>query len=266
MLAQPNRYFLTDFMIWVTLKCITKIGNDIKSQNALEQCGSAITGVFYPATVGAVGSSIALISYGAIAAYILVFTAIYSKNLSRGKKALWAIFGLTAFTLVVEPFIAIFLSISSGDICGVAVDYVFNKLGLPIIEFFNIVSLAVRFFSKIALIKEISTITESSEAEGSISGVAQNPKNLIISLALSFLSFGTGGYIYLGQVKKGIIMIILMIFLSKFSVHSSLFQCIYILGIVDTYRLTRRNNRFDDLGNWGTCLNFYTLVWASFGL
>jgi TM2 domain-containing membrane protein YozV len=72
------------------------------------------------------------------------------------------------------------------------------------------------------------------------------PKNPIIAAILSFLILGGVGQIYLGQTKKGVILIVLTLVLYCFF---GLGVIINILGTIDAYMLADKLKKGDSIGD-----------------
>ncbi|HRV92368.1 MAG TPA: hypothetical protein P5526_09435 [Anaerolineae bacterium] len=71
------------------------------------------------------------------------------------------------------------------------------------------------------------------------------PKNSIIAAILSLLLLGGVGQIYLGQTKKGIIIIVASIILSCVGIG----LVIPILGAVDAYMLSEKLKNGESIGD-----------------
>jgi hypothetical protein len=293
-MSQPlKKYLLTDYMIWVSFKVITKVSYDLAqtdngtSSNAgvIEQCLSGVFEIFTAWFLGAIGSGIPLFSYGAIAAYIVLFFAIYSRNLSIAKSSLWAVLILTILTIWIESYLALFMGIISppdsvAAKCDAGVNLLLIHFTIPLVGFLDLFFTGLRLLLTFSLLKELERIldvrgnptnlgrelsinTGIEAAQISNTNNTTGNKNLLSALLRSFLWFGCGGYIYLGQSFKAILMTIVAIFCLLIPDGVWLFWTVYILGIIDTYRLTRRHNRYRQVRWWDISLNFYTLVLAT---
>jgi TM2 domain-containing membrane protein YozV len=71
------------------------------------------------------------------------------------------------------------------------------------------------------------------------------PKSPIIAALLSFLLFGGVGQIYLGQTKKGIILIVASILLSCIAVG----VVVWIVGVVDAYIIADKLQKGQSVGD-----------------
>lgn len=71
------------------------------------------------------------------------------------------------------------------------------------------------------------------------------PKNAIIAAVLSFILLGGVGQIYLGQTKKGIIIIVACVVLSCVGIGLA----IPILGAVDAYMLAEKLKNGEAIGD-----------------
>jgi TM2 domain-containing membrane protein YozV len=71
------------------------------------------------------------------------------------------------------------------------------------------------------------------------------PKNPIIAAILSFLLLGGVGQIYLGQTKKGIILIVATLVLSCIGVG----LIIPIVGAIDAYMLADKLQKGESIGD-----------------
>ena len=71
------------------------------------------------------------------------------------------------------------------------------------------------------------------------------PKNAILAAILSFLLFGGVGQMYLGQTKKGIILIVGTIVLSCVGVGF----IVWILGVIDAYMVGDKLQKGEAVGD-----------------
>jgi TM2 domain-containing membrane protein YozV len=71
------------------------------------------------------------------------------------------------------------------------------------------------------------------------------PKNAILALILSLLLFGGVGQMYLGQMKKGIILVVATIILSCIGVGF----IVWIVGIIDAYIMGDKLQKGESLGD-----------------
>ena len=71
------------------------------------------------------------------------------------------------------------------------------------------------------------------------------PKNAVIATILSFLLLGGVGQIYLGQTKKGIILIVATIILSCVGVG----LIIPVLGAIDAYMMGEKLQKGEAIGD-----------------
>ena len=71
------------------------------------------------------------------------------------------------------------------------------------------------------------------------------PKNPIVAALLSLLLFGGVGQIYLGQQKKGIILIVASLLLSCIGVGF----VVWIVGVVDAYILADKLQKGQPIGD-----------------
>ena len=74
------------------------------------------------------------------------------------------------------------------------------------------------------------------------------PKNPIIAAVLSFLFLGGVGQLYMGQQKKGIIIILVAIVAWCFSV-GTLGWIVHILGAIDVYMLAEKLQKGESIGD-----------------
>ena len=71
------------------------------------------------------------------------------------------------------------------------------------------------------------------------------PKNAIIAALLSLILFGGVGQMYLGQVKKGVIIIVATILLSCVGIGF----IIPILGAIDAYMMADKMQKGESIGD-----------------
>ena len=71
------------------------------------------------------------------------------------------------------------------------------------------------------------------------------PKNAIIAAVLSLILFGGVGQIYLGQTKKGIIIIVASIILSCVGIGF----ITWIIGIIDAYMMADKLQKGETIGD-----------------
>ena len=71
------------------------------------------------------------------------------------------------------------------------------------------------------------------------------PKNAIIAAVLSLILFGGVGQIYLGQTKKGIIIIVASLILSCVGVGF----IAWIVGVVDAYMMADKLQKGESIGD-----------------
>jgi TM2 domain-containing membrane protein YozV len=71
------------------------------------------------------------------------------------------------------------------------------------------------------------------------------PKNAIIALILSLILFGGVGQMYLGQMKKGIILIVATIVLACVGIGF----LIPILGAIDAYMMADKLQKGESIGD-----------------
>lgn len=83
-------------------------------------------------------------------------------------------------------------------------------------------------------------------------------KNPFLSAILSYLLLGGGGQIYLGQIRKGITLIVITLVTA---ICGAIFV-VNILGAIDAYRIAKRFNAGEDIGEWEFALN-RTLIFIS---
>lgn len=264
-----KKYLLTDFIIWVCCKILIKILFDIGrffptsydsiAWQCLDGAFDGVSGVFAAWFMGAIASGIPLFSYGALAAYIMLFFAIHHKNAERANFLLTGILILTILTIWIESYLAIFFPPNSVEsACNYTVNISLLVLSIPIIGFFDIFFTVIRFPLTFNLVKEVDRISSSRNTIQSQNN--NNSKNLFVSLLLSTILFGTGGYFYLGQVTKGIFMTLIAFWCLLSQDGEPVFVTVYLLSIIDIYRLTQRNNKYREVNGWETCFNLYTTM------
>jgi len=71
------------------------------------------------------------------------------------------------------------------------------------------------------------------------------PKNAILAAILSLLLFGGVGQIYLGQIKKGVILIVATLILSCVGIG----LIIPILGAIDAYMMADKLQKGETIGD-----------------
>jgi TM2 domain-containing membrane protein YozV len=76
------------------------------------------------------------------------------------------------------------------------------------------------------------------------------PKDPLVAALLSFLLFGGAGQIYLGQVTKGVVLIVVTIVLSCTIVGLLISAFIPIVGAVDAYRVGSKLANDQAVGEW----------------
>jgi TM2 domain-containing membrane protein YozV len=72
------------------------------------------------------------------------------------------------------------------------------------------------------------------------------PKSAGVALILSLLLLGGAGQIYLGQVTKGILLIVATVLLSCVGIGF----IIWIVGIIDAYMIGQKLERGEAVGEW----------------
>ena len=72
------------------------------------------------------------------------------------------------------------------------------------------------------------------------------PKSPVLALVLSFLLAGGAGQIYLGQVTKGIVIIVAALLLSCIGIG----LIVWIVGIIDAYMIGQKLERGQPVGEW----------------
>lgn len=254
-----SSFLLKDFKIWVFVKCAFFILWMISSQargTADTVFLDILSGFFGFVTVwffGAVASSFPLISVTAVAVYIFVLVALTSKSIElkqKVPKALWFVFALSMFTLWAEPFIAMVIPGGLlGDALGV---WIGSRFGIFFMIFDPFVS-AAWFFMTVAINRKISREILHPESSAQVSSndtTQMSVVNPTLSLLLSLIG---GGYFYLGQVGKGIILLLLLTTASE----PAILLPLYLLSIVDTHRLTRKCNQLGKIRKWSVCWNPY---------
>lgn len=162
------------------------------------------------------------------------------------------------FTLWAEPFIAMVIP---GGLIGDALGmWIGNRFEMFFMIFDPFVS-AAWFFMTVAINRKISheilhpgsSVQASSDAAVQVNAVSSTP-----SLLLSLIG---GGYFYLGQIGKGIILLLLLLISAS---EPAMFLPFYLLSIVDTHRLTRKYNQLGKIRKWSVCWNPYTIGNAFF--
>ena len=89
--------------------------------------------------------------------------------------------------------------------------------------------------------------------------LASDQKNPILAAILSFIFFGGAGQIYVGQVQKGIVLIIITIIANLILFGFSL---ITILFTIDAYKIAKKSNAGEHVGEWEFGLNWQTIFVA----
>ncbi|NJM96643.1 MAG: hypothetical protein HC800_05085 [Phormidesmis sp. RL_2_1] len=253
-------YFLKDFSIWVVIKCSFAFLFLVSAQSPqgpinymISEVLSGLFGFMFVGLFGAVASSIPLISFGAIATYIFLLVSLASKQAApknRAKKALWVIFGLSMFTLWVEPFLTIF---SVGGVVGKIVEAKFAVFFLIFDPFIS----AIWLFLTVTVVRKISVETQTiSPPSASLTNTQTPEKRPARALLLSFIG---GGYFYLTQTGKGLILVAVLLMSMR---QPMFFFPVYLLSIIDTNRLTARYNQHQTIGKWSICWNPYTVCIA----
>ncbi len=72
------------------------------------------------------------------------------------------------------------------------------------------------------------------------------PKSPVVALILSLLLAGGAGHIYLGQVTKGIVIIVASLLLSCIGIG----VVVWIVGIIDAYMIGQKLERGEPVEEW----------------
>ena len=72
------------------------------------------------------------------------------------------------------------------------------------------------------------------------------PKSPVLALVLSLLLLGGAGQIYLGQVTKGIVLIVATLLLSCIGIGI----IVWIVGIIDAYMIGQKLERGEPVEEW----------------
>ena len=72
------------------------------------------------------------------------------------------------------------------------------------------------------------------------------PKSPVLALILSLLLAGGAGHIYLGQVTKGIVIIVASLLLSCIGIG----VVVWIVGIIDAYMIGQKLERGEPVEEW----------------
>ncbi len=91
------------------------------------------------------------------------------------------------------------------------------------------------------------------------SPLSQNTKKPVLAAILSFM-WGGAGQIYLGQTKKGIALIVIMLITS----FVALGFFVTVLSSIDAYRIAKKINNGNYVGEWEFGINWSSVIIALF--
>lgn len=89
------------------------------------------------------------------------------------------------------------------------------------------------------------------------SSLSPNTKKPVLAAVLSFM-WGGAGQIYLGQVKKGIALIVVMLITSLIALGFF----VTVLSSIDAYRIAKKLNSGNYVGEWEFGINWSSIVIA----
>jgi len=257
-----SSFLLKDFTVWVFLKCaffilwIIAVQSQGSVDSFILDIVTGFLGFIAVWIFGSVASSFVLISICTIGAYTFILLAIRSKNADlteKAKKVLWGIFFLSLFTLWVEPFIALVMpGGTAGDVIGMWVGDQFNLFFMIFDPFIS----ALWFFTTLSINKALSSKASSPSFAHSCSTEPITSDSNTRAVEAVILSIIGCGYFSLHQIGKGTILILLLLMSVQ---QSTLFVPIYLLSVVDVYRLAQKLKTGRRLGRWSVCWNPYTM-------
>jgi hypothetical protein len=273
-LRSSKSFIVTDFVAYVFVKFIFLFYYNNFLQSAFQEFGwfgqifRAINnfahGIVSSWIFGGMYSEIKLISWITIVAYFFIVFAICLKKddwLDAVKKSIWLIFGLSMFTIWIEPWMTV-----SGY-----VQWFLGSLAFGVGVFLTIVDIIVSCIHYALTLMLINSIEQEFNNWYNSSQPApliekKDRKNFLIVLLLHFFTLNIGSYFYLGQRQKGIAMAIYMIILLSSGIFASIWLVFFMYSLIDVYRIMYKVNRGQEVSIWSAQLNLYTfsasmMVW-----
>jgi hypothetical protein len=271
-LRASKSFIVMDFVVYVFIKFIFLFEYNNFLQNAFQEFGwigqifreiNKFAHGIVSSWFGGMYSDFPIISWITIVAYFFIVFAICLKKynwLDAVRRSIWLIFGLSMFTIWIEPWITL-----SG--------YAENSLGSlafgvgAFLKIVDIIVSCIHYALTLMLIKSIEQEFNNwyNPSQSAPLIEKKDRKNFLIVLLLHFLTLNIGSYFYLGQQQKGMAMAVYLTFLPS-GFFPSIWLLFFMYTLIDVYRIMYKVNRGQEISIWSAQMNFYTfsalmMVW-----